>query len=133
MTPDQARDEMLAVFKSFWDTTGYTVAWEDVPSAPPATEQPWARVSVRHGPAAQSTLANNEGVRKYTAVGSLWIQLFTPIGQGGTLGYTLAQSVLTAYRAARGSVWYRNHRFREVPGNGGFTLINCIIDFTYDS
>lgn len=49
------------------------------------------------------------------------------------MGYTLAQSILVAYRAAKGSVWYRNPRFREVPDtNGAYSQINVMIDFTYD-
>lgn len=133
MTAEEARDEMLAVFKAVWDPTGYTVVWSDVPGAPPTTEQPWARVSVRHGPAAQSSLSSAAGVMKYTSVGTLWIQLFTPIGQGATLGYQKAQSILTAYRNASGDVWYRNHRLREVPSYRAFSQLNCLIDFTYDT
>ncbi len=132
MTPIQARDEMLAVFLAMWTVTGYPVVWTDVPGSVPSTETPWSRVVLRHATGAQSTLADSTGSRNYTATGTLWVQLFTPIGQGGSRGYELAESVLDAFRNASGSVWYRNARFKELPDDGAFSRINCLIDFTYD-
>lgn len=130
--PDAARDEILAVFKATWDLTGYAVVWSDNAAQPPAAEQPWARVTLRHADGRQTSLTNAGGAKKHTHVGTLYVQLFLPIGQGVTMGYPLARQVLQAYRAARGSVWYRNHRFREVGDDGAFEQINCLIDFTYD-
>lgn len=134
MTPDAARDEMLAVFKAVWDVTGYAVAWSDIPGGkPPAAEEPWARVTLRHGPGGQSSLADSSGAKQHTLRGTLWVQLFVPIGQGVTKGYELAHTVLSAYRAARGAVWFTNHRFREAGNSGAFEQINCLIDFSYDT
>lgn len=133
MTPDTARDEMLAVFKTVWDATGYPVLWPDVPGAPPASG-PYARVTVRHAVGKQTSLSSATGAKLVTHMGTLWISVFIPIGQGGTTGYTLVQSILGAYRAARGSVWYRNPRFREVPDTtGAYSHFNTMIDFTYDT
>lgn len=132
MTPEAARDEMLAVFKAAWDTTGYSAQYPDLPGKPPQAEEPWARITVRHELGGQTSLTNAAGAKKFTHVGSLFVQVFVPIGQGGSMGYPLAKLVLDAYRQARGAVWYRNHRFREVGNDGAFTQFNCIIDFTYD-
>ncbi len=128
MTPDSARDEMLAVFKVLWDSLGYAVVWSDVPGAPPVTSSPWARVTVRTDDGRQSAI----GSTRHTHTGTLWIQLFVPIGQGATPALTLAQRVLQVYREARGAVWYRRQRFREVGASGAFSQVNCLIDFTYD-
>lgn len=133
MTPLQARDEMQAVFLAAWTPTTFPVVWTDVPGSPPTTETPWSRVVLRHATGAQSTLADNAGGRNYTATGTLWVQLFVPIGQGGKQGYELADLVLNAFRNASGSVWYRNTRFKELSEEGAFSRINCLIDFTYDS
>lgn len=127
-----ATDEMLAVFKAAWDLTGYAVVWSDIPGNPPATEAPWARVAVRHATGSQSSLAGSAGSKLHTHTGTLWVQIFVPLGQGETVGRTLAQQVLDAYRAARGAVWYRNHRFREAGNSGAFVQVNCLIDFSYD-
>lgn len=132
MTPDAARDEMLAVFKTAWDTTGYAVTWSDVPGAVPPSSAPWARVVVRHAEGRQGSLTDANGAKLHTYTGTLWAQIFVPIGQGVSMGYTLARLVLQAYRDARGAVWYRNQRFREAGNSGAFEQVNCLIDFTYD-
>lgn len=132
MSPEAAKDEMLAVFKAMWDPTGYTAAYPDVPAIPPPTDAPWARITVRHELGGQTSLSNAAGAKKWTHVGTLFVQLFTPIGQGGTVGLQLVKPVLDAYRNARGVVWYRNHRFREIGNDGAFNQINCMVDFTYD-
>ena len=131
-TATAARDQMFGVFKSYWDTTGYSVVWSDTPGDPPVAAEPWARVVARHATGAQTALANGTGSTLHTHTGTLWIQLFVPLGQGESVGLALAQQVLDAYRAARGDVWYRNHRFREAGNSGAYSLINCLIDFTYD-
>lgn len=132
MTIDEARDEILAVFKAAWDTTGYSAVWSDLPSDPPSTDAPWARPMLRHATGGQSSLANATRLKLHTHTGTLWVQIFVPLGQGDTVGYTLAQLVLNAYRDARGAVWYRNHRFREAGNSGAFAQVNCLIDFSYD-
>lgn len=132
MSPDAAVDEMLAVFKGYWDTTGYAAVWSDNAAAPPLSETPWARVTVRHDTGGQSSLTNAVGAKKHTHGGTLWVQLFIPMGQGPAMGYTLSRAVLQAYRDARGAVWYRKHRFREAGDDGAYQMFNCLIDFTYD-
>lgn len=132
MTPDAARDEMLAVFKAAWDATGYHVAWSDNAAGAPPDEEPWARVTVRHADGMQGALSNAVGARLQTYVGTLWVDLYVPKGQGVTMGYTLARLVIEAYRAARGAVWYRRLRFQEAGDDGAFSRVIVLIDFTYD-
>lgn len=132
MTPELARDEMLAVFKTAWDGTGYAVAWPDNAAAPPATEEPWARVTLRHADGMQGSLSGPTGARLQTYIGTLWVELYIPKGQGVTMGYALARLVLEAFRAARGAVWYRKLRFREAGDDGAYSRVIALIDFTYD-
>lgn len=133
MTADQARDEMLAVFKAAWDTTGFVAVYSDVPGQVPASEAPWARVVVRHADGKQASLANDHGAKKYTQIGTLWAQVFTPIGDGMSQAYAHAQIVVNAFSQARSaSVWYRNPRMREMGNSGAFEQINVLVDFTYD-
>lgn len=131
-TPEQARDEMLAVFKAAWDQTGYTARYPDLPGGPPQTAEPWARASVVHSGGRQTSLSNSAGAKKHTHTGAVIVQIFVPMGDGMGPAYTLARSVLQAYRDARGAVWYRNHRFREAGDDGAYSQINCTIEFSYD-
>jgi hypothetical protein len=132
MTADEARDEMLAVFKAAWDTTAAAgnVTYSDKPARAPNAA--WARVTLRHATGRQSTLANAMGAKRYTQTGTLWVQVFAPVGDGLVTVYALAQTVVNAYRSARGTVWYRNTRLQEVGSNGAFEHINVLTDFTYD-
>lgn len=125
---------MFSVFKSTWDATGYAAVWPDVPgSAPPASEEePWARPTILHADGGQSSLSNAEGSKMWDNSGTLFLQLFIPVGQGATLGYQLARSVLSAYRSARGSVRYTRHRMRENGRDGAFSVFLCLVDFAYD-
>lgn len=133
MTADQARDEMLAVFKAAWDATAAAsnVGYPDKPFNPPSNAA-WARVSLRHANGRQSSLAGAMGTKRYTQTGTLWMQVFAPVGDGMVTAYGLAQAVANAYRTARGTVWYRNTRMQEVGSSGAFEQINVLTDFTYD-
>lgn len=132
MTADEARDEMLAVFKAAWDTTAAAgnVSYSDKPAT--ASAGGWARVTVRHASGRQATLANAMGAKRYRQSGTLWVQVYAPVGDGMLLAYSLAQTVVNAYRSARGTVWYRNTRLQEVGSSGAFEQINVLTDFTYD-
>lgn len=132
MTPDQARDEMLAVFKTAWDSTGFQAVYSDVGGEPPSEEVPWARVVVRHADGGQS--AFGVAAKRYTHQGTLWVQVFSPMGDGATKAYDLAYLVLLAYSQARGaSVWYRRPRILDVVNaKGAFEQKNVLIDFSYD-
>lgn len=131
MTSDQARDEILAIFKAAWDTTGYIALYPDVGGKPP-DDAAWARVQTRHATGRQSSLTGGLGTKRWTQVGVLTVQVFAPQGDGMKEVYRLAELVLNAYRDAHGSVWYRNPRMREVGTSGAFEQINVLVDFTYD-
>lgn len=134
MTPEAATDEILGVFKAAWDGTGYAPPlWSGTVGGPPTAPAPWVRVGVQHADGRQTgfSVGGSSG-RLYTHSGFVWVQLFVPEGQGRELALQLARLVLNAYRTARGSVWYRNHRFREAGSSGGYAQVNCNIDFAYD-
>lgn len=133
MTPNEARDEMLAIFKIIWDDQGYTAVYTDVPGSPPSASKPWARPTIKHALGGQASLSSDVGTQIYTQVGTLFIQVFAPLGDGGKKANDLAQLLLVAYSTARGgSVWYRNQRLKNVGSDGAFENVNVLIDFTYD-
>lgn len=134
MTPEAARDEIFRVFKSTWDATGYAAVWPDTPDqTPPESEEvPWARVTLQHQDGGQNSLANHAGSKMWEHVGTLFIQIFVPAGQGATPGYPLVRKVMNAYRVARGAVRYTSHRFRETGRDGAFNGFLVLVDFAYD-
>lgn len=134
MTPVQARDVMLAVFRDAWVAHGQDVTrvlWPDQPGAAPETGAAWARVAIRH--ANSPMRAFSEAGALYSNTGTLWIQIFTPVGDANAQAYALAHAVVTAYRrAGNEGVTYREPRFREVGVSGAFEQTNVLADFSYD-
>lgn len=133
MTADEARDVMFTVFKTAWDSTEYAenVVYSDKAGAP--SDAPWARVTLRHATGRQASLAGAMGAKKWTQTGTIWVQVFAPVGFGSASAYTLATLVVNAFRDAKGlSVWFRNPRMQEVGSSGAFEQINVLTDFTYD-
>ncbi len=134
MTFDEARDVMVGVFYSAWKALAPApVVWTDVPEDVPETETEWARVTVRHATGGQGSLAGADGAKRWDRSGTLFVQVFAPVGDGSTRAYSAAQLVANAFQDARGlSVWFRNIRINEVGTSGAFEQINVLVDFTYD-
>jgi hypothetical protein len=132
MSPQDAIDAMYAVVKTAWDATGFTIVWTDVPGSVPAESAPWARPTVTHATGGQSSLAGATGTKRWTATGTLTVQVFAPVGDGRAKAYELAHAMMLAFRTATGPVWYRNHRLKEVGNDGAFEQINVMVDFNYD-
>lgn len=134
MNVEAAYDEMLAVFRDAWIGAGQSiasVAWPDLPFTIP-TSGAWARVTLRHATGGQSSLAGASGAKLYTQTGTIFAQVFAPLGDGQKSSLWLAQDVVNGYRSAKGAVWYRNQRLKEIGASGAFDQTNVLVDFTYD-
>jgi len=132
MTLQEARDAMLGVFKTYWDTTGFTALYPDVPGAVPTTDVVWARATIKHALRRQSSLTGGLGQIKYENQGILIIQVFAPIGEGSKRAYQYGMNVVHAYEDARLDVWFRNVHLNEVGNSGAFEQVNVVADFNYD-
>lgn len=133
MTYDEARDIINTVFLNAWGATNFPVVWRDVPGSVPTSETPWARVTLRHATGRQASLAGESGAQRWERTGTVFVQIFSPIGDGSKKGYELAQLVTNAYQSARGSdVWFRNVRINELGSDGAFESFNVLADFSYD-
>lgn len=133
MTPQQAADTILTLFKTAWDTTGYQVHYEDVKKDRDETSLPWATTQVRHVESGQSTLSGDIGQRRFTRVGRFTVQIFVPSGKGLQEGYRLAKIISDALEGvSSSSLWFRNVVTREIGRDGAFSQLNVIAEFTYD-
>ncbi len=133
MNTEQARDTILGIFKAAWDPTGYPVFWTDVPGEKPASETVWARVTIRHATGRQSSLSGAAGTKRFESTGTLFVQVFAPIGDGSAAGYSAALLARDAYRDAQDpDVWFRNVRMNEAGASGAFEQFNVLADFSYD-
>lgn len=124
----QARDAMFSIFNEVWQPRH--AVWTDLPSDIPESGV-WARVTLRHENGEQASLTGGIGTILYDNTGTLFIQVFTPIGQGSTENYDLCDMLVSAYRKANKETWFRNVRMQEVGSTGNFQQHNVLIDFTY--
>lgn len=100
----------------------------------PSTK-PWLRVGVRHTNGTQASLGSINGKRRQEQSGVLFIQMFTPLGDGQKLADPLGDAILDAYRtggATPSGVQFRSARRAEVGKDGAWFLTNCLVDFEYD-
>lgn len=134
ITISEARDIICKVFKDVWDATGYPVFYTDIPSAVPPSNCIWARVILRHGEGKQASLTGPaNGEQRWCNEGTVFVQIFAPVGNGSSDAYDAAQIVLNAFRDASGlEVWFRKSRINEIGTSGAFEQINVLSDFTYD-
>lgn len=132
MTPQEAVDAIGTVFKDAWDTTGGVAVYDDLPGSVPSTDKLWARLTVRHAAGGQASLAGDSGQRRWGAEGTVFIQVFAPMGDGAQAARNAAHVVMNAFRDAKLPVWFRNTQMREVGASGAFFQINVLTTFSYD-
>lgn len=141
LTLQETYDEILTRFKDAWDDASggpFEVAWPDVPLTPLLQQyitgeiedttdlQPWARVTIRPNVRDQRTLGS-DGNRLWTRNGILFVEIFTPTGDGMVLSNTLCELVQNAFEGISSphSVWYPQTRI-NVNGIEGLWSRNTV-------
>lgn len=90
----QAKDAMLSEYVTNTILPAAQVTLENEQFEPP-TDLEWVRVSVRHFDGGQDSLGG-VGLRKFSRVGALFVQIFIPQDTGGTApADTIAQEART--------------------------------------
>ncbi len=142
-TQQEAVDEILARFNTVWGPTTYPVVWPDVPitsdlqkmidGADGVDLSPYARVTVRSNTRKQKTLG--QSTRLYTSAGVLFIEIFTPTGDGMVAAYDLAEDLREAFETPNLSsyhVWYREVRLAENGSEGLWSRLTLTAEWEYD-
>jgi hypothetical protein len=128
-----AVDEMFDAVNTAWANRG-PVHWPDVSNFDIPQSGSWCRVTLRHQDGGQSSLACGSGARRFTRVGTMWIQVFTEMGGGNTTSYEISEVLARAFEG-RGSplgIIYRNIRINEIGPDGAFSNTNVLVEFEYD-
>ena len=133
-TFDAANNEILAFFKTAWDTTGLIALYENIEGEKPPAQVAWARVTIRHGAGRQSSLSGGNGTSRFDRDGILTVQIFIANGQGLSQGYILGKVVTDAFegKATASQVWFRNVIVKEIGPSDEWFQFNVTIEFTYD-
>jgi len=134
LTFSDAVDQIMDLFKTAWDTTGFPAYYEDVRQQRDSSEDPWSTTTLRHASGQQMTLGTATGTSRFAREGLLIVQIFTPAGKGLQEAYNLAKVVVDAYEGSTtpGGVWFRNVRLNEIGRDGRFFQMNVLVEFLYD-
>ena len=132
LTYEEAVDDMSAMFKDVWDTTGHFLHWESVKTQRDTADDPWARFVIRHATGNQNSLGG-VGARDFRRNGTIIISIFVPIGKGLSSSSILAKLATDAYEGEHSinGVWFRNVRLQEVGRDGEFFQTNVLVEFEY--
>lgn len=140
MTADaiKVRDEAFGLISAAVVAYDPTVKlyWQGVPANDqPTSNDIWLRVSLQHVTGRQSSLAGEDGVRRWNRTGFISVQCFAPLARGSVQAATkLACVVRDALQGKQTTscVWFRNPRINEVGEDKDWFNVNATIDFDYD-
>lgn len=137
-TITQARNEIMATFKAAWEADAASqllpVLYDDVAQKIPDAGA-WVRITARYTASAQSTLSGETGARRWRRYGVVFVQIFTPTGEGLTLNEELVMIAMRAFEGVTttpGRVTFRNVRPNEVGQEGAWFQTNVLADFEHD-
>lgn len=131
MNYSAAIDFIAQVVKDFSDAEIIPVQWPDVPFEKP-DRGGYLEFNIRHATGVQAALSTSAaGERLWENAGVATVKINSPIASGNSVGYTLAESLVSALRANNSAVWFRNIRIRELGSEGGYTQITVLWDFEY--
>lgn len=137
--------KILKRFNDVWVPTGFPVAFTDVPisaelaamiqgEAGALPLQPWARTTVRTAQRKQYTFGTGAGdSRSFMEIGAVFIEIYSPTGQGLRQGYELAELVKNAYEGVSEdtNIFYRDFCIVEAGAEGVFSHLNVIGQWEY--
>jgi hypothetical protein len=141
LQPHEAKDEILALFKTHWDANvgavGVTVNSivydnDDELDAPPVPY--WVRVSVVLTPGGGQRTMSEPGRRTFERTGTVFVNVFAPKGEGVTTAQRLAKIALDAFEGKHtaGNVWFVNGRVESGGQARNAYQENAVVDFTFD-
>lgn len=147
LTYPEAVDNMNARFLAAWNAetaaiVGYVpeIRWDgNEKKAPPPGGLYFVIHSVQNVKDGQSTLSNNvsrPGVKRFTSIGLVIMQLYMPknVQDPKPNGRALAMIAKNAYRSGDNSsgIWFKNVRINDLPSFEDWYRLNVIAEYQYD-
>lgn len=139
-----ARDELMGLAQAALNAAQWgvgitpTLLWQaGLEDRPPDGATPWVRLGLIHSPASGRAVGvgapSEDGARLYHYFGQLYIQLFTPLGDGLSLSDAVSKVLVQALRRGRtpSGVATRNAVSQEAGREGTWYQTNVFADFEY--
>jgi len=143
-TYEQALADIFGLFNTAWVAKTTAIVGYVPPVRWPGIEQPttpdrskfWARVSQKTSNESQTTLRNGDNGQRYTNRGTLYVQIFCPVSESGSIskGRKLAEVARDAFRGKHSlnGVWFRNAKIVEMPTEQDWFAFTAQVDYIYD-
>jgi hypothetical protein len=133
-TRAEARDAILALLKTaLVGEMALTICYDDTDTQPPtAVTSSWMRVQVKHASGNRATIGPRA---KHTQAGVVFVELYTPAGDGLRTADRIAGLVADAYTGqttAQGEIVFPTVAVKEVGIDEGWMHVNVDIEFSYD-
>lgn len=135
----QARDLLTKHIVDSWVTGAYNsdnLVFDDiVRDSNPDDSQTWARVKIRHRASKQKSLSDDTGKSRFERMSELFIQVFTPRGDGLTANDAASQVLLNALEGQsvdKGCIWFRDVSSKEDGPDGAFFRTTIYAQANYD-
>jgi hypothetical protein len=137
-------NKVMGRFNTAWGTTGFPVSFTDVPLTPALSDMiqgengveltPWARCTIRTAQRKQETFgANGNSGRIWLELGAVFIEIYSPTGQGLEQAYELAEIVKNAFEGVSEdtNIFYRDFCIVEAGAEGVFSHLNVTGQWEY--
>ena len=131
MTPAEARNAIVSRYLTEFNGQ-FPIAIDNREFEAPETPEKWTRIAVRFSSGNQSSLGQ-DGNRKFEKRGLVFIQVFTPSGEGTDNNDSLAKLILDLMDGERlDNLWLFNGRINTIGNDGAYFQQNIILDFTFE-
>lgn len=142
-TTQEAVNDILDILTSAVSSLDFPVIYPDLPLTEPQFEMidgepvitPWFRVTVRHNKRKQRTFGSSGDTRFYDSMGMVFIEVYTPTGNGLSQAYELCDLIREAYEGVStpNGVWFRDVDIQEAGLEGMWSHVNVLVQFEYDT
>lgn len=126
--------QLLGVIDAAWAPTGHVINYPNRKEVVPSADLPWARVSVTINSSEQRSISRPGQI--YTTKGNIFIQVFTPIGDGisSTLLTNLVRILLTAMRgtSTAGTLFFMRVTPQPTVMSGAWFMTNVTAAWQFD-
>ena len=139
LSPLEAQDEVLDLFKAGWDLTTFPVFYADIPVDMDPSNTPYIHVEFMLGNSSQ--VGFGDGLRTYEWKGSLVCKLYTPSGNPKVLSgnplpdkLELAKVVADSFQGKHtpGGVWFRSVDIQNIGRDGMFYVTSITVRFQFN-
>lgn len=132
LTPDEADKAIQARFTTMWGTTT-PIAWDNKTFDAEGLNVAYVRLSVQFALGSQSAMGLI-GDRCYRNTGTVFVQVFTPVGGGKSPNTVLATQARNVFRGVQlpGGLWFRDEGITHVGPEGRWYQQNVTANFIFD-